>query len=591
MHPSAVATVVPDPRIGSTLNDRYKITRKLGEGGMGLVYEGQHLLIQRRVAIKMLHAQFATNVEVVERFRREAIAATSIRHPHIVEVIDMGTAPDGAAYMVLEFLDGRDWSDDIEKTGPQPLGKVVRIMRMICDGLQAAHDNRIVHRDLKAENVYLAKHGADRDYVKIVDFGISKMLDEAQEQEKNHSLTKTGAAMGTPYSMAPEQMKGAKDVDHRADIWALGIMFYRALTGYYPFDAETFPMLAVSVLTADPAPLSTYRSDLPPQIQPIVSRLLAKAKEQRFQSATELREALSPFETVTTAPVTVTHPSGMALAATITPATPATAVGMPPTAPMPPTALAQATPTPALTSPIAPPAAITPAMVPGYTTMPLGTSAVGAPPSAGRSGIALGAVGAIVLLALGVGVGTMVMGGGSNTTTTATLASPPASEGPAEAPGGASLEAEAPASVPTSPLPTSPIGPAVRVQITTEPADAELFLDGQPIPSPFDGDLPSGTELHRIEARATGYVTETREVSLAFPQRLRIELVREGRRPSGERPRGEPTAHEEPARTEPTATVRPEPAIEAPPTEPAHEAPPADPPSTRPGLSNPFGRR
>jgi hypothetical protein len=116
----------------------------------------------------------------------------------------------------------------------------------------------------------------------------------------------------------------------------------------------------------------------------------------------------------------------------------------------------------------------------------------------------------------------------------------------------------------------------VRVQITTEPADAELFLDGQPIPSPFDGDLPSGTELHRIEARATGYVTETREVSLAFPQRLRIELVREGRRPSGERPRGEPTAHEEPARTEPTATVRPEPAIEAPPTEPAHEAPPAD---------------
>lgn len=278
-----------DPRLGQVLSARYRIDKKLGEGGMGVVYAGTHLLIKRRVAIKMLHPQFAQDGAVVARFQREAQSATAIGHPHIVEVFDMGNTPDGAVYMVLEFLDGQDFAHLLESTnGLLPLGRVARILAQVADALSAAHEAKIVHRDLKPENVFLVKRGEEADFVKLVDFGISKMLDDAEGQV-NKGLTRTGTAMGTPYYMPPEQIEGRKTIDHRADLYALGVMAYRALAGVFPFDAETLPMLMMRVLTSAPVSIASYRPDLPADVIALVDGLLAKDPAARPQSAKEVR--------------------------------------------------------------------------------------------------------------------------------------------------------------------------------------------------------------------------------------------------------------------------------------------------------------
>ena len=289
-----------DPKIGMVLQERYRIVRKIGDGGMGSVYEGEHIVIKRRVAIKVLHPQFAQNKEITARFHREAEAATAIGHPHIVEVTDMGSFPDGSAYMVLEFLEGRDWAKDIQTEGPQPLGKVAKILSQVCDALDAAHAKGIVHRDLKPENIFLIDRHGDPDYVKVVDFGISKIIDT---QEADRSLTQTGTALGTPYYMAPEQCQGKKDVDHRADIYSLGVILFQSLTAQYPFDDESYPMLVLKICT-EPAPqLAAFRSDLPPQVQEILHRMLAKDRHHRFNACSELKEALAPFLGNTQTPV------------------------------------------------------------------------------------------------------------------------------------------------------------------------------------------------------------------------------------------------------------------------------------------------
>ena len=574
---------IVDPRCGSTLDERYRIVRRIGVGGMGVVYEGMHLLIQRRVAIKMLHAEYTRNHEILVRFRREAIAATTIRHPHIVEVLDMGTSPDGAAYMVLEFLDGRDWADDIEKAGAQPLGKTVRILRQVCDGLQAAHDKNIVHRDLKPENIYLARHGSNDDHVKIVDFGISKMTDPpdaAPEPGKaQQALTKTGAAMGTPYAMAPEQMMGQKDVDHRADLWAIGVILFRALTASYPFDADTFPLLAVSVLTGEPQSLSKFRDDLPPEIQQIVTRLLEKDRALRFQSAREIRDALAPFESFEPQPAVAVSAaplrSALGVAATMLHATPLAR----PEPLAPPPAIGSTTVghrvTPPETPSIAPPppAPIEPAPL---RASPPTSSMAAAPPARQAPGIWSGALLAVVLLALG--------GGGA---VAAIHALDPAETAPAST--SPSSIVTAPPTVAAPPV-TTP-APTVRLQITTVPADAELRFDGQRVPNPFDGDVPASSETHTIVASAEGYAPEAREMPLEFPMRVTLELERDGARAHGTtRPHDAPhasTAGEAPVvhvdvpatRVEiPATRVEPPPATRA-------EPPPT---TERPGLLSPF---
>nr|MDQ3037972.1 serine/threonine protein kinase [Myxococcota bacterium] len=295
-----------DPRIGMVLQDRYKIVRKLGEGGMGAVYEGEHVLIKRRVAIKCLHAHYANSPEIVARFHREALAATSIRHPNIVEVTDMGRFPDGAFFMVLEFLDGRDWAADLARGGAQSLAKVVHIMTQVCDALAAAHEKGIVHRDLKPENVFLSQRGDDPDFAKVLDFGISKMQDspgDPEAQAKSKGLTRTGMAMGTPYYMAPEQAQGKKDIDHRADIYALGVILFQSLSAQYPFDDESYPMLVVKICTQEAPPIARWRPDLPEPVQTLIARMLAKMPADRPSSCAEVKAALAPYRSHEQAPM------------------------------------------------------------------------------------------------------------------------------------------------------------------------------------------------------------------------------------------------------------------------------------------------
>ncbi len=289
-----------DPRVGMVLQDRYRIVRKIGDGGMGAVYEGEHLTIKRRVAIKVLHAQFATNPEIVARFHREAQAATAIGHPNIVEVTDMGRFEDGTSYMVLEYLEGRDWAHDIKQQGPQALGKCVHIISQVCDALEAAHQKGIVHRDLKPENVFLVPFRDDPNFAKVLDFGISKVMDDAVA---DRSLTQTGTALGTPYYMAPEQCQGKKDVDPRADIYSLGVMLFQALTAQYPFDDESYPMLVLKICTEAPPSLTRYRPDVPVEVEHIVNRMLAKHRDHRFARCAEVKAALAPFAAHHAAPV------------------------------------------------------------------------------------------------------------------------------------------------------------------------------------------------------------------------------------------------------------------------------------------------
>lgn len=197
------ATSNSDPLIGALLADRYRVLRKLGEGGMGRVYEAEHVAIRRKVAVKCLHASYASDAVAVERFHREAIAATSIGNEHIIDVLDMGSLPEGAPFMVLEYLDGRDLADLVESSGPLGIGRAIAIMCQVCEALEASHATGIVHRDLKPENIFRIRRSGGADFVKVLDFGISRFMDGDHRR-----MTGTGVMMGTPLFMAPEQMEG-----------------------------------------------------------------------------------------------------------------------------------------------------------------------------------------------------------------------------------------------------------------------------------------------------------------------------------------------------------------------------------------------
>ncbi len=304
-----------DPLIGATLGERYRVTRRIAEGGMGAVYEAEQLALGRRVAIKVLHAHMASDEDIVRRFEREARATTAIGHPNIVEVVDFGTLESGARYLVLEYLDGRDLGRVLREGGPLSVGRAARLAMQIAEGVGAAHAKGIVHRDLKPENAIVLDEGTAAERVKIVDFGISKIKDAAQGTAD--ARTRTGTALGTPYFMAPEQAQGRREVDHRADVYALGVILFRLLTGHHPFDDASYPMLIVKICT-EPAPeLTTWRTDLPPELPALVARMLAKDPGQRPSSMDEVRAALAPMVSDTRPPMLTDAPGPAATTARV----------------------------------------------------------------------------------------------------------------------------------------------------------------------------------------------------------------------------------------------------------------------------------
>ena len=276
---------------GQILGGKYRVDRVLGAGGMGMVVAATHLQLDERIAIKFLLPEALANPEAVARFGREAKAAVKIRGEHVARVIDVGTFENGAPYMVMEHLDGRDLSSFIHERGAMSPSDAVDAILQACEALAEAHALGIVHRDLKPANLFMTRRPDGTPSVKVLDFGISKLTAPGAD----HSMTKTSAVMGSPLYMSPEQMTASRQVDARTDIWALGVVLYELLTGRVPFRAETLPEICGLILTAAPSPVRDFSPGVPEGLQAAVLRCLEKDRERRFANVSQVALALAPF--------------------------------------------------------------------------------------------------------------------------------------------------------------------------------------------------------------------------------------------------------------------------------------------------------
>lgn len=281
-----------DPRLGTTLADRYRLNDLLGEGGMGKVYAAEHVLMRKKLAVKILHRELTTVPEVVKRFEREAMAAAHIEHPNVAAATDFGKLPDGSVFLVLEFVQGELLRDEIAK-GPLRVERALHITRQIASALAGAHELEIVHRDLKPENVMLVDKGGDPDFVKVLDFGIAKVPIGEPGTSGGPIITRAGMVFGTPEYMAPEQALG-QPVDGRADLYAVGVILYEMLAGVRPFSSQSQVGILGQQLS-NPVPSFAKRAPgivVPPAVEQLVVRLLDKEADQRFQNATSVVEAI-----------------------------------------------------------------------------------------------------------------------------------------------------------------------------------------------------------------------------------------------------------------------------------------------------------
>jgi serine/threonine-protein kinase len=291
MRPSHVAAY---PSAGEIIDGKYQILQMLGEGGMGAVAKAHHILRRAPVALKFMAPHVLTITGAVERFLNEAVAASQIENQHVVTIFDVGKLPTGAPYLVMEFLDGRDLAHMIEHEGHRGIEppRAVHFVLQILRALQVAHAVGIIHRDLKPSNAFVIKKDGERDFVKLVDFGISKV-----QQPGQASLTQTNSALGTPLYMSPEQAKSPRDVDLRSDLYSVGCILYELLTGRTPHFAESGELTEIlfKLFTQDPTPIQELRQDLPPGLPEVVHHGLARDREVRFATALEFAEALVPF--------------------------------------------------------------------------------------------------------------------------------------------------------------------------------------------------------------------------------------------------------------------------------------------------------
>ena len=460
---STRAKLRQDPYLGATIDGRYKVEALLGEGGMGVVYRCVHTIIGKKVAMKVLRADLARDSEVTERFLNEAKAASSIGNAHIIDISDFGQFPDGAAYFVMEFLNGVPLSKLLEGGQALAVPRIVHIARQMAEGLAAAHSASIVHRDLKPDNIFLINRGTDKDFVKILDFGIAKVT-SASEATK---LTRAGAVFGTPHYMSPEQAAG-QPVDHRGDIYSFGVILYELASGRLPFDADNFMGILTQHMYKAPVPIRALvpaPQEVPPGLEAIVLKCLSKRPEHRYQSMNEL---LDEFDKLTAGAVPDAVPEMMARSGGFNVPVDYFKKGQMP-APVP----------------------ATPSERPSAHRWPL---------YAGIAG---------VLAAIGIVVGIFANSHSSSATPTAT---PSAGKAPE-----AALQpkpSEAPAPTPNEAVATK------QVVLATEPIDAHIFRDGEDLgQSPVAIAVDEGKTVE-LEIRRDGYKpdkitldgTKTREV-------------------------------------------------------------------------------
>ena len=281
-----VADAADDPYLGTLLDGKYRIDAFINAGGMGSLYRALHVMLDKTVAVKVIKNELVTSDEIVARFQREARAASNLHHPNIVSIYDLGQTSDGRLYIAMEFIDGPSLRQVIRQNGPLTPGQSIDMLRQVASALSSAHRKQIVHRDLKSDNLMLASEDG-RKVVKLVDFGIAKTFDDSTQ------LTAAGFMLGTPRYMSPEQAAG-KPVDHRADLYSLGVILYEMLTGDVPFGDAALTSMLVRLATEVPPPPSSRCPDgrVPPALDAVAMRCLEKDPDERFQSADEFAAAL-----------------------------------------------------------------------------------------------------------------------------------------------------------------------------------------------------------------------------------------------------------------------------------------------------------
>jgi serine/threonine-protein kinase len=495
--------------IGATIGN-YRVVAKLGEGGMGSVYLAEHPLIGKKVALKVLHEEYSANQDVVARFFNEAKAVNDIGHPNIVDIIDYGvvatqTGP-GFVYFIMEFLAGESLSSLIQRESPIPPERAFHIAMQVADALASSHQKGVIHRDLKPDNIYLIQRGREKDFVKVLDFGIAKLTGDAPGSRR----TRTGIVMGTPAYMSPEQCEGKGNIDARTDVYALGIVLYEMITGRVPFAGEGYGEVLVQHLTKKPERPTTARGAVPPIVEAVIMKSLEKKREDRFQTMDDFIVALRDPQAYIDARGgidTFYQPDAGGLAGTGGVMAPGQA----------------RTPYPAATPGMG-------LIAPGMATPGTGVHAPTRPGTpgamamadevpAGRSKTPLIVAGAVVALAAIGGVVALVMhksGGGKST---ASAAQPPPVAPFVEKP------ADTPPS--TTPPPVEPVAKTVAIKITSDPDGADVYVGDEKTPR---GKTPIQLELARsdgetmLTVKAAGYKDKQRSVKLSRDAELEIAL-------------------------------------------------------------------
>lgn len=281
--------------VGDSIAGKYVVERFIGAGGVGVVVAARHEGLDGTVAIKLLQPTAAESQENLSRFDREARALARIRSEHVARVMDTGALPTGEPYMVMEYLEGQDLAQLMRERGPIPVDEAVDYLIQACEGVTAAHALGIIHRDLKPANIFVTRGHDGAVVVKVLDFGISKLL--FGDSSRDQAVTQTLSVIGSPLYMSPEQMERPREADARADVWSLGVLLYELLAAKPPFDAPTLPLLCARICTSPPTPLTSYKPDVPPALLEVIEKCLAKDPAARFQNAADLARALAPFGT------------------------------------------------------------------------------------------------------------------------------------------------------------------------------------------------------------------------------------------------------------------------------------------------------
>jgi serine/threonine protein kinase len=283
-------TVDGGARVGQVIAGKYRLERLLGRGGMGKVYEARHVVVGRRFAVKLLHADVAKGSSALSRFEREARAAGSLESRHIAAVVDFATTAEGHPFLVMEYLTGVNLAQLLLAEGPLAVPRCVELLQQVCRGLEAAHQAGIVHRDLKPDNLLVTKNDDGSELVKILDFGIAKLAGEPSA-----ALTRSGAVLGTPFYMAPEQARGEKSVDFRVDLYALGVIAYELLSGKKPHPGDSYNAILAHILTQRVEPLAALRPGLPAALVALIEAAMAPEPAARPSSAAAWAGALGAF--------------------------------------------------------------------------------------------------------------------------------------------------------------------------------------------------------------------------------------------------------------------------------------------------------